>query len=190
VQNIFKTIIKNTPYGPIALLWSYPDKGLQIIKVIISKPGSPADKKITALFPEIISSSCTAVDNICFKIEAYLSGENINFSLELPQLQNCTIFQQTVLRANHTILRGKVCSYSFLATRIENPEASRAIGTALATNPFPILIPCHRVIRSDRSLGGFGGGLKMKRTLLEMEGVSFDKTGRVYRHHLDQVLTN
>jgi methylated-DNA-[protein]-cysteine S-methyltransferase len=59
------------------------------------------------------------------------------------------------------------------------PSAARAVGRALATNPFPIIIPCHRAVRSDGSLGGYQGGLAMKRALLEMEGVEFDARGRV-----------
>jgi methylated-DNA-[protein]-cysteine S-methyltransferase len=59
------------------------------------------------------------------------------------------------------------------------PGAARAVGTALARNPFPIIIPCHRTVRSNGDLGGFGGGLKMKRELLELEGVQFSTTGRV-----------
>jgi methylated-DNA-[protein]-cysteine S-methyltransferase len=62
---------------------------------------------------------------------------------------------------------------------LENPRAARAVGTALATNPFPIVIPCHRVIRSDGTLGGYGGGLEMKRKLLEMEGVAFHDADHV-----------
>jgi alkylated DNA nucleotide flippase Atl1 len=55
----------------------------------------------------------------------------------------------------------------------------RAVGTALARNPFPLVVPCHRAVRSDRTLGGFQGGLEMKRALLEMEGVEFDSKNRV-----------
>jgi methylated-DNA-[protein]-cysteine S-methyltransferase len=80
--------------------------------------------------------------------------------------------------AERTIPRGYVSSYSALAACIGRPRAARAVGTALAGNPFPIIIPCHRTVRTDGSLGGFGGGLPMKRALLEMEGVTFDQRGR------------
>jgi methylated-DNA-[protein]-cysteine S-methyltransferase len=81
--------------------------------------------------------------------------------------------------AERTIPRGYVSSYSALAAHIGKPKAARAAGTALARNPFPIIIPCHRTVRTDGSLGGFGGGLPMKRALLEMEGVAFDGLGHV-----------
>ena len=59
------------------------------------------------------------------------------------------------------------------------PGGARAVGMALASNPFPLVIPCHRVIRTDGSLGGFGGGLKMKKKLLGIEGVAFNEKGKV-----------
>jgi methylated-DNA-[protein]-cysteine S-methyltransferase len=74
---------------------------------------------------------------------------------------------------------GKVMSYGDLARKILAPGAQRAVGTALGRNPFPLIIPCHRVIRSDGSLGGFGGGLALKLELLQLEGVEFDEKGRV-----------
>ena len=77
------------------------------------------------------------------------------------------------------IPRGRVTTYQLLAKHLGSPRAARAVGTALATNPFPIVIPCHRAIRSDGTLGGYQGGLKMKRSLLEMEGVRFCDAGRV-----------
>jgi methylated-DNA-[protein]-cysteine S-methyltransferase len=83
------------------------------------------------------------------------------------------------LRAEHGIPRGQVSTYQLLAAFIGRPKAARSVGTALATNPFPIIIPCHRAVRSDRSLGGFQGGLLMKRAWLEQEGIGFDTSGRV-----------
>jgi methylated-DNA-[protein]-cysteine S-methyltransferase len=94
----------------------------------------------------------------------------------------CPGFQRRVLLAEHGIPRGSVSSYSRIASHLGVERGARAVGSALATNPFPILIPCHRAIRSDGTLGGYQGGLKMKRTLLEMEGVAFDGSGRVLQN--------
>ena len=88
-------------------------------------------------------------------------------------------FHRKVLRALTNIPRGKVSTYGALAGRTGAPGGARAAGQGCARNPFPLIFPCHRVIRSDGSLGGFGGGLKLKRALLEMEGVRFDKNGQV-----------
>ena len=184
VQKPHKSIIETTPYGPIALVWSLFDGRPQIVRIIISKPASPADREVAGLFPGIVSASCPEIDVVRSKIEAYLAGEKITFSLELARLDACSAFQQAVLRAEHAIPRGSVSSYGLLAAHLGRAKAARAVGTALATNPFPILVPCHRAIRSDRSLGGFQGGLQMKRALLAAEGVTFDETGRVANHHL------
>jgi len=87
----------------------------------------------------------------------------------------CSAFQQRVLRAVSAIPYGQVRTYQFIAKQIGNPKAARAVARALATNPFLLVIPCHRVIRSDGKLGGYRGGLKMKRRLLKSEGVSLCK---------------
>jgi methylated-DNA-[protein]-cysteine S-methyltransferase len=81
--------------------------------------------------------------------------------------------------AEREIPRGWVSTYGRIATHLGVPGGARAVGGALARNPFPIIIPCHRAIRSDGSLGGFQGGPDMKRALLEFEGVGFSSTGRV-----------
>jgi methylated-DNA-[protein]-cysteine S-methyltransferase len=62
---------------------------------------------------------------------------------------------------------------------VGRPRGARAVGNALATNPFPIIIPCHCAIRTDLTIGGYQGGKRMKQTLLKMEGIDFDKTGHV-----------
>jgi methylated-DNA-[protein]-cysteine S-methyltransferase len=72
-----------------------------------------------------------------------------------------------------------VSTYRRIAGHLGVPGGARAVGNALATNPFPIVIPCHRAIRSDGTLGGYQGGLVMKRALLEQEGVDIDERGRV-----------
>jgi len=91
--------------------------------------------------------------------------------LNLPSIDQCSKFQQKVLRAVYAIPRGKVSTYQLIAKQIGQPKAARAVGRALASNPFLLIIPCHRVIRSDGALGGYQGGLKMKRALLKKEGV-------------------
>jgi O-6-methylguanine DNA methyltransferase len=91
--------------------------------------------------------------------------------LQKKRLARLTKFQQAVLLACSSIPAGKTKTYSQLATSIGRPRAARAVGNALAINPFAPLIPCHRVIRSDGKLGGYSGkgGAKTKRRLLERE---------------------
>ena len=81
-------------------------------------------------------------------------------------------FQRRVLDATRAIPRGQVRSYSAVAVQIGAPAAARAVGTALARNPVPILIPCHRVVRTDRVLGEYsGGGSEVKARILRWEGI-------------------
>ena len=89
-----------------------------------------------------------------------------------------------MLQAEHGIPRGTVSTYQRIARHLGNAHGARAVGTALAHNPFPIIIPCHRAIRSDRTLGGYQGGLRMKRALLEMEGIPFNDRGRIMTEEL------
>ncbi|MDH4209135.1 MAG: methylated-DNA--[protein]-cysteine S-methyltransferase, partial [Anaerolineae bacterium] len=119
------------------------------------------------------------LDALVDAIQRYLGGQDVPLPTDLLDASRCPPFQWSVLMAERTIPRGFVTSYRRLATHVGHPQAYRAVGTALARNPFPLVIPCHRTVRGDGSLGGFGGGLPMKRALLEMEGVGFDALGRV-----------
>jgi O-6-methylguanine DNA methyltransferase len=82
-----------------------------------------------------------------------------------------TPFQEAVWKAVLQIPRGTTVSYADIARSIGNPKAVRAVGTAIGGNPIPIIIPCHRVIAKDGGLGGFGGGLRLKKQLLQMDGI-------------------
>ncbi|MFW6052689.1 MAG: methylated-DNA--[protein]-cysteine S-methyltransferase [Desulfosalsimonas sp.] len=106
-------------------------------------------------------------------------GEPIDFGLDVAGLGVCAEFQQRVLRAEHAIPRGCISTYKHIAARLGAPEGARAVGNALANNPFPLIVPCHRAVRSDRGLGGYQGGADMKRSLLSKEGIDFDSSGRV-----------
>lgn len=82
-----------------------------------------------------------------------------------------TAFQLSIWKQLLKIPTGKVISYAEMAKRIANPKAVRAVGTACGANPLPILIPCHRVIATGGGLGGFGGGLPLKKEMLRAEGL-------------------
>ena len=97
----------------------------------------------------------------------YFSGKRRTF--DLPLAPTGTPFQQAIWRALCTIPYGTTLSYAQLAERAGHPGACRAAGTANGKNPLPILIPCHRVIHTDGSLGGYSSGLEIKRILLKLE---------------------
>jgi methylated-DNA-[protein]-cysteine S-methyltransferase len=101
------------------------------------------------------------------QLRAYFEGELKQFDLPLAPVG--TTFQLRVWHALRAIPYGEVASYKSIAEAVGNPRAVRAIGAANGKNPIPIVIPCHRVIGSDGSLTGFGGGLETKKLLLDLE---------------------
>ncbi len=102
------------------------------------------------------------------QLDAYFRGELEEF--DLPLSPRGTEFQCKVWNELQRIPYGATVNYGELAKRINSPKAVRAVGAANGRNPIPVVIPCHRVIGSDGSLTGFGGGLKIKQLLLELEG--------------------
>jgi len=108
-----------------------------------------------------------AVGEAMGQLREYFAGKRASF--DLPLAPQGTEFQRAVWRQLQGIPYGETISYGELARRIGNPKASRAVGSANGANPLPIVIPCHRVIAGDGTLGGFGGGLPTKQTLLALE---------------------
>lgn len=98
----------------------------------------------------------------------YFSGKKPGDRLAID-LAVLSWFEQRVLNATRKIPYGETRSYSSIARVIGKPRACRAVGQALAKNPFPIIIPCHRVVQKNGSLGGFTGGVNWKKRLLELE---------------------
>lgn len=103
------------------------------------------------------------------KLQRYFRGELVDFRSEILDVRQGTNFQVRVWDAVRSIPYGEVRSYGWVAAEVGHPQAARAVGRVMATNPFPIVVPCHRVVGSDGRLVGFGGGLDMKRRLLELE---------------------
>ena len=97
----------------------------------------------------------------------YFDGVRQDFNLSISP--KGTPFQQQVWQELQKIPFGHTASYGEIAARIDNPKASRAVGMANSRNPIPIIIPCHRIIGKDGSLTGFGGGVDLKKRLLELE---------------------
>ncbi len=102
-----------------------------------------------------------------YQILNYLSGREK--SLDFPIIHINSSFRKKVLEAMRQIPYGETRSYGEVAKMVNKPQASRAVGAANANNPMPLYFPCHRIINSNGKLGGFGGGLKVKRFLLNLE---------------------
>jgi len=163
----------------IGLVWDDSGKKPQVEYIYLPNPKRKLKERIIKDFPEINKIPRKISGGIDDRIAKLYFGKKENVDLSLLNLSRLTDFSAKVLKQTCKIPRGKVATYSGLAAKLDTPRAARAVGTALANNPFPIIIPCHRVVRADGALGGFGGGLKMKRELLEREGVALNAEGRV-----------
>jgi methylated-DNA-[protein]-cysteine S-methyltransferase len=119
-----------------------------------------------------------ALSSVRSALRDYFSGRTLglDFAADLSALPD---FQRRVLEALRQVPYGTVVSYGELARRVGEPGAARAVGQAMGSNPLPLLYPCHRVVAHDGSLGGFAGGLPMKRALLELEGALLPLSERV-----------
>jgi methylated-DNA-[protein]-cysteine S-methyltransferase len=118
--------------------------------------------------PRIVESPAPP-DAVARELEEYFAGRRREFELALDW-SLIGPFGRRVLRVTSEIPYGGVLSYSEVAAEAGSPRGSRAAGNALGSNPIPIVIPCHRVLRTGGALGGYGGGLDRKRYLLELEG--------------------
>ena len=179
IRQMNKKIIKPTPFGSVCVIWSISDISPRIVRVLLSKPELSAEGQASELYPNSKTSSCAEIDAAAAAIKTHLEGENVVFTLDIIDFTLCSTFQQSVLRATYSIPRGSVSAYGLVAAHVGIPDGARAIGNVMACNPFPLIVPCHRVIRSDRHIGGYGGGIEMKRALLESEGVILDGMGGV-----------
>jgi methylated-DNA-[protein]-cysteine S-methyltransferase len=157
-------------FGALALVWHETGEGPKVLQVFLPRSGATVASRLRESFPDSRRGSCPAVDRHAERIRRFLEGEPVDFSLDDIALDRCSAFQQSVLRAEWRIPRGRTATYAEIARRIGRPGAARAVGSALARNPFPIFIPCHRAVRSDGTIGGYQGGAAMKRALLALEG--------------------
>lgn len=128
--------------------------------VRIYLPGQKIDP-IESSLPEGISSA------FVHQLEEYLNGQRKDWNL--PYSLTGTPFRLSCLYACLSIPYGETRSYSEIAEAVGHPGACRAVGTAMSSNPLPLIIPCHRVLPSDGSIGKYGGGSDLKRELLELE---------------------
>ena len=108
------------------------------------------------------------------QLEEYFARERRTFDLALDFHETTTQFQHDVYRRLMEIPYGHVASYGQIARDIGKPDMARSVGQAVGANPLPIVVPCHRVVASDLSLTGFGGGLGAKVALLKLEGIDVD----------------
>ena len=170
-------------FGEIGLVRHADGGRSPICRILLPEAGRPMAGRIRELFPDAVPGSGQR-DDICSQISDYLTGDAVDFRLENLDFGSVKRFARRVLLADGEIPRGRVMTYGGLAASVGVAGGARAVGNVMAGNPFPLVIPCHRVVRSGGSLGGFGGGAEMKKGLLRLEGVAFDAQGRVLPEHL------
>ncbi|HET9161909.1 MAG TPA: methylated-DNA--[protein]-cysteine S-methyltransferase [Solirubrobacterales bacterium] len=157
----------DSPYG--RLLVATTPHGL----VKVSLPNHDAEQTLEDLAARIsprLLEAPARLDDVRRQLDDYFEGRRHAFDLPLDWRLSRG-FRRRALRAIGRIPYGKTRSYTQIARSAGNERAVRAAGTACGANPIPIVVPCHRVLRSGGGLGGYGGGLPMKEGLLEMEGV-------------------
>lgn len=139
---------------------------------VITQIDLPSTKQGTVLRTQVsdVGPTPAAVSAAVRQLTEYFAGERTQF--DLPFELEGTPFQKDVWLALGEIPYGKTISYSELASMVGRPTAFRAVGQANGANPIPIVLPCHRVLASGGRIGGYGGGLAMKRQLLAIEGIT------------------
>ena len=157
-------IIFNTNMGWVGILGSA--KGL--LRTTLPQHSAREARRLLGNGVNHAVRSHNLFDGLMERFRVYLSGDRISFPDELD-LSGATPFQRKVWEITRLIPYGETRSYTWVAEQVNKPRAARAVGQALARNPLPIIIPCHRVVTIDGRLGGFSGGVETKSRLLHLE---------------------
>jgi methylated-DNA-[protein]-cysteine S-methyltransferase len=154
------------PQGAFALVADQD----RLIGVIWRDSQADAALAVSAAYPQSIEQASDLLGNARRQIEAYLAGTSTSFDLPFA-LKGVTPFQKKVLETLSRCPYGVTLTYGQLADRAGHPKAARAVGAAMAANPLPLIIPCHRVIGAGSKLTGYSGGrgVSSKKFLLELE---------------------
>jgi methylated-DNA-[protein]-cysteine S-methyltransferase len=157
----------DSPFGP--LLLASTERGL----IRVGLPNQDAEQLLADIAARVsprVLEAPQELDEVRRELDLYFEGKLDRFALPLDWRLSGG-FRQRVLRAINRIPYGQTRSYTEMARKAGNERAVRAAGTACGSNPIPLVVPCHRVLRTGGALGGYGGGLPMKEALLELEGV-------------------
>jgi methylated-DNA-[protein]-cysteine S-methyltransferase len=155
----------DTPVGSIVV--ASTEIGLVRVGLL---PDDPMLEQLAAEVSPRVIRSPKRLDPVRRQFDEYFEGDRTVFDVPVDWRLSHG-FRRTVLETLYADVRfGQVVSYGELAKKVGHPKASRAVGTAMATNPVPIVVPCHRVVRTGGAIGNYGGGVEMKRALLRLEG--------------------
>jgi methylated-DNA-[protein]-cysteine S-methyltransferase len=156
--------VEDTPIGPLVL--AATPTGL--VRVNFGHEDEMLEELAAQVSPRVVRLP-SRLDDVRRQLDEYFAGRRRHFEVPLDR-QLSHGYRREVLEELSRVPFGETVSYKDLAERTGNPRASRAVGTAMATNPIPIVVPCHRVLRTGGALGGYGGGLDTKVWLLRHEG--------------------
>jgi methylated-DNA-[protein]-cysteine S-methyltransferase len=157
--------VHDTPIGSLALAATAPG----LVAVSFDDSEALMADMAERISPRVVSSP-SRLDTVRRQLDEYFDGSRTAFDLPLDW-QLSAGFRRAVLNELVQVGYGETVSYQDLARRAGRPKGSRAVGSAMATNPIPVIVPCHRVLRTGGALGGYAGGLEAKRRLLTLEGV-------------------
>lgn len=146
-------LLAATRAGLVRVAYGAPDEALAVLAEKVS--------------PRVLRAPAR-LDPVVRQLDEYFAGTRRHFDVPLD-LRLATGFRRAVLDRLPDIAYGRTASYAEIAAAAGSPRAVRAVGTACALNPVPVVVPCHRVVRSDGSMGRYAGGETVKRTLLELE---------------------
>ena len=161
-SSVYSGLLRDTPAGSIAV-W-------------VTRNGV---RRIGGVTPEMIEDGHWDADGhptlrvALHQLNQYFNRERERFHLPLD-FSGATAFQKRIYERLTEIPYGRIVSYGDIADEMGEPGAARSVGQAVGANPLPIIVPCHRVVRSDGKLGGYSGGLRHKVALLRIEGVAVD----------------
>jgi methylated-DNA-[protein]-cysteine S-methyltransferase len=161
-STVFSGVLEDTPVGPLAIwVTRHGVRRVGYVSQDIIDEGRwvpTGDKTLVQAFEQL---------------GEYFAGSRESFELPVD-FSGATSFQRQIFERLMHIPHGRIASYGDIADELGDPGAARAVGQAVGANPLPIVVPCHRVVRSDGKLGGYSGGLQRKVTLLGIEGVDVD----------------
>ena len=158
----------DSPVG--TLLLAATELGLVRVAYEVEKLDEVLQNLADRISPRVLEAP-GRLDVVARELDEYFAGRLHSFDLPLDWRLSSG-FRRTVLNHLTDIDYGHTASYATVARLAGNPKAVRAVGTACATNPLPVVVPCHRVLRSDGTLGGYLGGVEAKRTLLSLEAAA------------------
>ncbi|UPK74938.1 methylated-DNA--[protein]-cysteine S-methyltransferase [Nocardioidaceae bacterium SCSIO 66511] len=158
----------DSPVGP--LLVATTDRGLVRVAYVAEGSDAVLSDLAERISPRVLERPAS-LDAVAHELDEYFGRTRDTFDLALD-LRLATGFRRNVIEHLSHISYGSTATYADVARLVDNPNAVRAVGTACATNPLPVVVPCHRVVRSDGTAGQYVGGVEAKRTLLELEAAA------------------